>query len=177
MNTTHRNPTLAIAFVLTALAIGSNWFWAARVRQSDSSLTGALRAQAGELARLSETVSNLQATNQGLAAAIVLQPAGSRPSSISSEQLDRISSAVATRINEAAAPPEPPEPTPETTQAASTARNIIDAALREKRWTATNAREFRAVLAGVNADDRSELQRRLAVAINNHEVDLDLHRN
>lgn len=172
------SPGVLVFLVVTAaFAVGSNWYSAAKVREADTKLAAAVHAQAAELSRLIESVDVLTKANAGLSAAVVLRSASVAGTAMSPEQVDRLSAAVATRVTETVEPVEPPESTPENIQAATTARNILATALREKRWTATSAQEFRTVLVQASPEDRVELQRQVALAINNNEMALDLYRH
>jgi hypothetical protein len=167
------NAATVIACLSAAVAAGSIWSASARTPEADREVAAALRRQEVALERLGEKVEGLQRLCGQPQRAWSSGP--SRPSGgeLTAEVIDRISSVVASRVVAAAAPAPSSAPTPDNLEAATSARNLIDSAMRDKRWTADSAQTLGLLMARLTDEDRQDLRRKLSVAINNQEIALD----
>ncbi|MCE9668700.1 hypothetical protein LY474_12825 [Myxococcus stipitatus] len=68
--------------------------------------------------------------------------------------------------------PAPAEPTPQATRAHQQARQLLDDAVRARRWTTEDALAFRRALVDMTPTQRDEVIRRLVTSINSQSLDV-----
>jgi hypothetical protein len=166
--------------LLTAVgvgAVGASTYVLARTQRTEQTLLVTLERQSKQIERLGEN-ERLGEKVEKADGAFRSCPTSGAPAVadahvLSAEQLDRISAAVTAKVAQANVPPPPPLPTPENIAAMDSGRAVVASAIRAGRWTDSDAKAFREVRDQLTAEDREELQRALAVAINNQQLQFD----
>lgn len=156
----------ALAGIIATGALSTAWFAIARKGASERALAARLDQQATALGVLSDKMDQLE---RSFGEAARSMAGASRPSPVavlSQEQIERVSSEVAAKT----APPAPPPATSDNLAAREAGDKLVDQAIRAQRWTESDARDLRLLLARVSPEDRMVLARRISAAINDHEM-------
>lgn len=138
----------------------------ARIAALHAQSLAALTAQIGLLQRACDVRTPSRDTIHSLAAVDSQAPRVLPP-----EQVDALAASISERLTQL----ETPEPEPRDTDhiaAFDAASGVLEQALERRRWTEADATAMQDFTRRLHAEDAAELRRRLAVAVNDQQLEL-----